>query len=150
MRAARADVVQVCDPRRRARAGVGHGAIGPIGPIGPISPIGFLSPPFKAVAMEWLTPILGGVVPLLLGGAFWLGRLLPRAAAQRSLLSPVTQQHLHLFQGGRLSEAAIATAKVRLGALLARGDLEQAAASLRPGLGFAVQVQALAEIGSPQ
>jgi len=100
--------------------------------------------------MEWLTPILGGVVPLLLGGAFWLGRLLPRAAAQRSLLSPVTQQHLHLFQGGRLSEAAVETAKARLGALLERGDLEQAAASLRPGLGFAVQVQALAEIGSPQ
>jgi hypothetical protein len=100
--------------------------------------------------MEWLSPILGGVVPLLLGGAFWLGRLLPRAAAQRSLLSPVTQQHLHLFQGGRLSEAAVETAKARLGALLARGELEQAAASLRPGLGFAVQVQALAEIGSPQ
>ena len=100
--------------------------------------------------MEWLSPILGGVVPLLLGGAFWLGRLLPRAAAQRSLLSPVTQQHLHLFQGGRLSEAAVETAKARLGALLDRGDLEQASASLRPGLGFAVQVQALAEIGSPQ
>jgi hypothetical protein len=100
--------------------------------------------------MEWLTPILGGVVPLLLGGAFWLGRLLPRAAAQRSLLSPVTQQHLHLFQGGRLSEAAVETAKARLGPLLERGELDLAAASLKPGLGFAVHVQALAEIGSAQ
>jgi HEAT repeats len=99
--------------------------------------------------MDWLTPILGVAVPLLLGGAFWLGRALPRAAAQRSLLSPVTQQHLHLFQGGRLSEAAVATAKARLGALLSRGEVEQAEASLRPGLGFAVQVQALAELGSP-
>src|SRR5436309_3282198 len=99
--------------------------------------------------MEWLTPILGGIVPLLLGGAFWLGRALPRGAAQRSLLSPVTQQHLHLFQGGRRSEAAVESAKSRLGALLARGDFEQAAASLRPGLGFAVHVQALAELGSP-
>src|SRR5437660_6953635 len=98
--------------------------------------------------MEWLAPILGVVVPLL-GGAFWLGRSLPRAAAQRSLLSPVTQQHLHLFQGGRLSEAAVETAKARLGILLARGEVEQAEASLRPGLAFAVQVQALAELGSP-
>src|SRR5436305_6227210 len=98
--------------------------------------------------MEWLTPILGGVVPLLLGGAFWLGRLLPRAAAQRSLLSPVTQQHLHLFQGGRLSEAAVETAKSRLRHLLERGLVADAEASLRPGLQFAVHVQALAELDS--
>src|SRR6476469_5324601 len=99
--------------------------------------------------MEWLAQILGVVVPLL-GGAFWLGRSLPRAAAQRSLLSPVTQQHLHLFQGGRLSEAAVEAAKARLAALLERGAVEEAESSLRPGLHYAVQVQALAELGGPQ
>src|SRR5262249_6625890 len=65
------------------------------------------------------------------------------------LLSPVTQQHLHLFQGGRLSEAAVETAKARLRSLLERGRVADAEASLRPGLQFAVHVQALAELGSP-
>src|SRR5947207_10555828 len=100
--------------------------------------------------MEWLlgaTAVLGVVFIVV---AFRLGRALPRGSVHHSLLSPVTQQHLHLFQGGRLSEAAVETAKARLADLLARGDLEQAAASLRPGLGFAVQVQALAEIGTRQ
>src|SRR5256714_6791940 len=99
--------------------------------------------------MDWLAPILGMVVPALLGGAFWLGRRLPRPPAQRLLLSPVTQQHLHLFQGGRLSEAAVETAKARLATLLERGQVEEVEAALRPGLHFAVQGQALAELNSP-
>src|SRR3954464_8087967 len=99
--------------------------------------------------MEWLV-IASAVAGFgLIAAAFRLGRALPRGSAQRSLLSPVTQQHLHLFQGGRLSEAAVETAKARLGDLLARGEGEQARARPRRGLSFAVQVQALAELGSP-
>ena len=53
--------------------------------------------------MEWVVLGLAAALPVLLGAAFRLGRVLPRPSAQRSLLSPVTQQHLHLFQGGRLT-----------------------------------------------
>ncbi len=100
--------------------------------------------------MEWL--VLGTAlgVASLLAALLRLGRALPRPPAQRSLLSPVTQQHLHLFQGGRLSEAAVETAKARLRAMLERGQVAEAEAHLRPGLQFAVQVQALAELGGPQ
>src|SRR5438309_1323660 len=73
----------------------------------------------------------------------------PGSTAQRSFWSPVSQQHLHLFHGGRLSEAAVESAKSRLGGLLTLGDREQAEACLRPGLQYAVQVQALAELGGP-
>jgi hypothetical protein len=99
--------------------------------------------------MEWLViaTALAGAALLVL--AFRLGRALPRRPAQQFLLSPVTQQHLHLFQGGRLSEAAVETAKARLRGLLERGRVADAEASLRPGLQFAVHVQALAELGSP-
>jgi hypothetical protein len=100
--------------------------------------------------MEWVLLATACGLAVLLVAAFRLGRALPRPPAQRSLLSPVTQQHLHLFQGGRLSEAAVETAKARLRALLERGAVAEAEASLRPGLHFAVQVQALAELGSPQ
>jgi HEAT repeats len=99
--------------------------------------------------MEWLVLITALTGALMFLIAFRLGRALPRRAGQQSLLSPVTQQHLHLFQGGRLSEAAVETAKARLRALLERGRVEDAEASLRPGLQYAVHVQALAELGSP-
>lgn len=97
--------------------------------------------------MEWVVVVV--VVAGMIAVAFRLGRAVPRRPAQHSLLSPVTQQHLHLFQGGRLSEAAVETAKARLRALLERGRVADAEATLRPGLQFAVQVQALAELGSP-
>jgi hypothetical protein len=99
--------------------------------------------------MEWvvLATALAGAALLL--AAFRLGRAIPRRTVQQSLLSPVTQQHLHLFQGGRLSEAAVETAKARLRGLLERGRVADAEASLRPGLQYAVHVQALAELGSP-
>jgi hypothetical protein len=100
--------------------------------------------------MEWVVLALAVAVSVLLVTAFRLGRAVLRPPAQRSLLSPVTQQHLHLFQGGRLSESAVEAAKARLRALLERGAVEEAEASLRPGLHYAVQVQALAELGSPQ
>src|SRR3954454_10967196 len=100
--------------------------------------------------MEWVVLALAVTLPLLIAAVFRLGRALPRPSVQRSLLSPVTQQHLHLFQGGRLSEAAVETAKARFRSLLERGAVDEAEASLRPGLGYAVQVQALAELEGPQ
>src|SRR5436190_4539863 len=100
--------------------------------------------------MEWVALGIAAAWPVLLGAAFRLGRALPRPTAQRSLLSPVTQQHLHLFQGGRLSESAVEAAKARLRSLLERGAVQEVEASLRPGLSYAVQVQALAELNSPQ
>jgi hypothetical protein len=66
-----------------------------------------------------------------------------------SLLSPVTQQHLHLFQGGHLSDSDLQEAKATLGSLIERGQDVRAEAALRPGVHYAVQVQALAEIGGP-
>jgi hypothetical protein len=99
--------------------------------------------------MEWLVIATAAAGAALLLIAFRLGRALPRRPGRQWLLSPVTQQHLHLFQGGRLSEAAVETAKTRLRGLLERGRVADAEASLRPGLQYAVQVQALAELGSP-
>src|SRR3954447_23700402 len=100
--------------------------------------------------MEWIviaTAVAGvGLIAL----ASRLGRVLPQRPARSPLLSPVTQQHLHLFQGGRLSESAVETAKARLRSLLERGAVQEVEASLRPGLGYAVQGQALAELNSPQ
>jgi hypothetical protein len=84
----------------------------------------------------------------LLAVAYRLRRALPRRTGVKLLLSPVTQQHLHLFQGGRLSEAAVESAKARLQQMLERGRVADAEASLQPGLQFAVHVQALVELGS--
>lgn len=99
--------------------------------------------------MEWFPVAVIASLAGLIGAAFRLGRSLPRRSARQSLLSPVTQQHLHLFQGGRLSEAAVETAKVQLRSLLEAGRVADAEASLRPGLQYAVHVQALAELQSP-
>jgi hypothetical protein len=90
--------------------------------------------------------ILGVVLPVLLAAAYLFGRRSrPRATDE---LSPVTRQHLDLFQGGRLNEAAVETAKARFRKLLDCGAQEEVEASLRPGMHFAVHVRALTEIGT--
>jgi hypothetical protein len=66
----------------------------------------------------------------------------------RDELSPVTRQHIDLFQGGQLSESAIESAKVRFRELLERGELAAVEASLRAGVQYVVQVRALAELGT--
>jgi hypothetical protein len=66
----------------------------------------------------------------------------------RDELSPVTRQHIDLFQGGELNEAAVESAKSRFRELLERGDVEEVETSLRPGTQFIVHVRALAEIGT--
>src|ERR1700731_1302815 len=66
----------------------------------------------------------------------------------RDELSPISRQHIDLFQGGQLSEAAVESAKARFRALLERGQSDAVEASLRPGMHFVIQVRALAEIGT--
>src|SRR6266481_8082507 len=85
---------------------------------------------------------------VLLPAAYLLGRHLHRRQYLQDELSPVTRQHIDLFQGGQLSEIALETAKDRLRGLLERGELEAVEASLRPGTHYVVQVRALTEIGT--
>jgi len=98
--------------------------------------------------MTYVMLIMGVLVPVLLAAAFLLGRHLPPRRSYGPALSPVTRQHIDLFQGGLLSESAVESAKVHLRALLERGEVEAVEASLRPGMHYVVQVRALAEIGT--
>jgi HEAT repeat protein len=86
---------------------------------------------------------------VLLGAAFLLGRHWSRRLDSYQL-SPVTRQHIELFQGGQLSEAAVERAKARLRELLERGGIEAAEATLRPGTSYVIHVRALAEIGTDE
>jgi hypothetical protein len=92
--------------------------------------------------------IMAILVPLLLGAAFLLGRHLARHLKEDDELSAVSRQHIDLFQGGQLNEAAVESAKTRYRYLLERGQLRAVEASLRPGTQYIFQVQALAEIGT--
>src|SRR5215204_3662776 len=66
----------------------------------------------------------------------------------RDELSPITRQHIDLFQGGQLNEALVEAAKMRFRELLERGEVAAVEASLRPGIQYVVQVRALAELGT--
>jgi hypothetical protein len=92
--------------------------------------------------------ILAVLLAMLLAAAFLLGRHLSRRQFLRDELSPVSRQHIDLFQGGHLSEAAVESAKSRYRELLERGDLAGIEASLRPGMLYVVNVHALAELGT--
>src|SRR5262245_22155163 len=92
--------------------------------------------------------IMATLLPVLMAAAFLLGRHLQRRQAMRQELSPVSRQHLDLFQGGQLNESAVESAKARFRDLLERGEVETIEASLRPGTQFVVQVRALAELGT--
>ena len=70
------------------------------------------------------------------------GRLL------RDELSPISRQHIDLYQGVQLSESAVESAKARFRDLLERGEVEAVEASLRAGMQYVVQVRALAELGT--
>jgi len=91
--------------------------------------------------------LLAVFLPLLLAAAYLLGRH-RRHHAYVPELSAVTRQHIDLFQGGQLSEAAVESAKARFRDLLERGDVAAVEASLRAGMQFVVQVRALAELGT--
>ncbi|MFN4258997.1 MAG: hypothetical protein ACK4RK_06840 [Gemmataceae bacterium] len=92
--------------------------------------------------------LLAVLMPILVSAAIILGRHLQRQHQADEELSAVSRQHLELFQGGHLSEAAVESAKERLRGLLERGDFAAIEASLQPGTQFVVQVRALAEIGT--
>src|SRR5216684_6696397 len=92
--------------------------------------------------------VLAVLLPLMLGAAFLLGRHMNRRQMVSDELSPVSRQHIDLFQGGHLSEAAVESAKARFRDLLERGEVAAVEASLRPGMLFVVQVRALAELGT--
>lgn len=85
---------------------------------------------------------------VLLPAAYLLGRHLHRRQYLQEDMSPVTRQHIDLFQGGQLSEVAVESAKDRFRVLLERGEVEAVEASLRPGTHYVVQVRALTEIGT--
>src|SRR5260370_13911986 len=85
---------------------------------------------------------------VLVPAAYLLGRHLHRRQYLQDDLSPVTRQHIDLFQGGQLSEVAVESAKARFRELLERGEVDAVEASLRPGTHYVVQVRALAELGT--
>ncbi len=94
------------------------------------------------------TVLMLAVLLSMLVATFLLGRHLARRPYLRDELSPVSRQHIDLFQGGHLSESAVESAKSRFRELLERGDLAAVEASLRPGVLYVVQVRALAELGT--
>src|SRR5215468_3993804 len=92
--------------------------------------------------------LMAVLLPVMLAAAFLLGRHWHRRQYVRDELSAVSRQHIDLFQGGQLSEAAVESAKARFRELLERGEVQAVEASLRPGTQYVVQVRALAELGT--
>ena len=88
--------------------------------------------------------------------SFWLGFrhprrrrwLLPRQIVDRAIISAVDRQHKHLLAGGRFGEAAVAATTARFQELLENGRSSELERELRPGVDFALQVQALTRIGT--
>jgi hypothetical protein len=93
------------------------------------------------------TLILFLLLPVLLAAALLLVRR-HRQQFPRDELSPITRQHIDLFQGGHLNEAAVESAKARFRDLLERGDVAAVESSLRAGMQYVIQVRALAELGT--
>src|SRR5438105_2711234 len=98
--------------------------------------------------MLYAVTLLAILLPLLIAGTFLLTRHIYRRRGDGDELSPVSRQHIELFQGGQLSESAVESAKARFRELLERGEVEAVEASLRPGMQYVVQVRALAELGT--
>lgn len=92
--------------------------------------------------------VMAVLLPVLMAAAFLLGRHLHRRQFQSEELSAVTRQHIDLFQGGQLSEAAVELTKARFRDLLEKGEIEAIEKSLNPGMHFVVQVRALTELGT--
>jgi hypothetical protein len=91
--------------------------------------------------------ILIVLLPVLLAAALlWVRR--QQQQAVREELSPISRQHIDLFQGGQLSESAVESTKAHFRDLLERGEVSAVEASLRAGMQYVVQVRALAELGT--
>jgi hypothetical protein len=91
--------------------------------------------------------VLTVLLPVLLAAALLLVRR-HRQQLSREEMSPISRQHIDLFQGGQLSEAAVESTKARFRDLLERGDVAAVEASLCAGMQYVVQVRALAELGT--
>lgn len=100
--------------------------------------------------MAELATLLAVLLSMGLAAAVIVGRHLLRRARERDDLSPVTRQHIELFQGGQLDQRALDSAKLRMRRLLERGGWEAVEANMRPGMHYVVQVRALAEIGTDE
>jgi hypothetical protein len=83
------------------------------------------------------------VAIVLIGTRFW-----QRQYYLQDELSPVSRQHIDLFQGGHLSESAVESTKARFRELLERGEMAAVEATLRAGMQYVVQIRALAELGT--
>ena len=89
-------------------------------------------------------------------GLFWLGYrhprrrrwLLPHRVTPRAQVSAVDRQHKHLLAGGRLGDAVVSATTERFRELLRAGRAADIERELRPGVDFAIQVHALAAIGT--
>jgi hypothetical protein len=91
--------------------------------------------------------ILIVLLPVLLAAALLLVRR-HRQQYLRDELSPISRQHIDLFQGGQLSESAVESTKARFRDMLERGEVAAIESSLRAGMQYVVQVRALAELGT--
>src|SRR6516165_44411 len=98
--------------------------------------------------MTYVVVILALLLVMAPAAVFLLARHLYRRQYLNEDLSPVSRQHIDLFQGGQLNESAVEAAKTRFRELLERGEVEVVEASLRPGTQYVVQVRALAELGT--
>lgn len=98
--------------------------------------------------MELLIVVLAILLSFLLAAAFVLGRYFTHRHYMREEISPVSRQHLDLFQGGHLSETAVEATKAQFRELLERGRSAEVERRLRPGVQYVVQVRALAELGT--
>ncbi len=89
------------------------------------------------------------VLPTLMAATFLiLVRHWRRRQMLRDELSPISRQHIDLYQGLQLNESAVEMAKNRFRDLLERGEVEAVESSLRAGMQYVVQVRALAELGT--
>jgi hypothetical protein len=98
--------------------------------------------------MTYAVLFMGILMPMLMAAVFLLARHLYRRPYAGETLSAVSRQHIDLFQGGQLNEAAVESAKAQFRELLERGEVDAVEASLRPGTQYVVQVRALAELGT--
>lgn len=73
-----------------------------------------------------------------------------RRVFYRDELSPISRQHIDLFQGGQLNEAAVESTKAQYRDLLERGDTAAVESSLQGGIQYVVQVRALTELGTEE
>jgi hypothetical protein len=89
------------------------------------------------------------VMLLLVPTVFFLARR-HRQQMLRDDLSPISRQHIDLFQGGQLNETTVESTKARFRELLESGEYQTVENSLRPGLHYVVQVRALAELGTDE